>query len=257
MRYPIGDWFVRPSMTFSSVTEALSYRATKNPDREFINAGHGWLTYAEVEDRTARLAAGLLARGVGKGGRVAIISATREEVIEVFLACARIGALFVPLNIYLKGDFLRYQLVHSRAELVVVDTAGAVAAADVLADTSVREVVYLDGSTRPIGTDVTESTFAELQGQPSTGNLNALESGAVALRRGDLASIIFTSGTTGRSKGCLLSHGYYLAAPLPYLDVGWLRPGDRIFTALPLFHLAAQNVLMKALVVDDVSACFE
>lgn len=240
-------------MSFSSVAEALSFRATACPDRDFVKSGGDWLTYGGIHSCACEVAEGLVDRGIGRGDRVAVMAGTRDEVIETFFACALLGAVFVPLNIYLKGDFLRHQLQDSRAKLLIVDAPGATAAADVVADSSVREMICLDEPDETLKDAITTACYAVLRGEPSAPR-RGTES---VLRRPDPVSIIFTSGTTGRSKGCLLSHGYYLCAPLPYLDFGWLVPGDRILTALPLFHLSAHNLLMKALLVEDVSVCFE
>jgi len=240
-------------MPFSSVADALSHRATACPDREFVKAGGNWLTYAEVQDRTRRIADGLTARGIGRGDRVAVIAGTRDEIVETFFACARIGAVCVPLNIYLRDDFLRHQLLDSRARMLIVDAAGAAAAAEVVAESPVQELIYLDESNDLPAHAITTTSYTELRGCSRTPRDDARP----VLGRADPVSIIFTSGTTGRSKGCLLSHGYYLSAPLPYLDFGWVVVGDRILTALPLFHMSAHNLLMKGLLIDDVSVCFE
>lgn len=244
------------STRFSSVEQALSVRAEACPDREFVKAGGSWLTYAEVQSRSGALAVGMVSRGIRAGDRVGVVAATRDEVIETFFACARIGAVFVPFNIYLKGDFLRHQLLDSRVRLLVVDAAGAAGVAELLAGSSVREVIHLDDPGDVLEPAVPSATFASLRTEYAEAP-SRLDGGNPALRRGDPVAIIYTSGTTGRSKGCLLSHGYFLSVPLPFLEFGWVAPGDRILTALPLFHLSAQTALMKALVVDDVSVCFE
>jgi crotonobetaine/carnitine-CoA ligase len=79
----------------------------------------------------------------------------------------------------------------------------------------------------------------------------------VSLEPADLLSILYTSGTTGPSKGCMLSNGYYTASPPQFQAQGWIADTDRVFTALPLFHAAANAVLTQALMVPGGSVCFE
>lgn len=237
-------------MPFSSVADALTLKATVCPDREFIKTDGDWLTYREVHDRAGAIADGLLARGISRGDRIAVIAGTRDESIETFFACAMIGAVFVPINIYLRGDFLRHQLLDSRARLLIVDAAGAAAAADVVTESLVQELIFLDEGNDLPTLALPTTSYPMLREQSGT-------QARPVLGRVDPLSIIFTSGTTGRSKGCLLSHGYYLSAPLPYVDFGWVMAGDRIMSALPLFHMSAHNLLMKGLLIDDVSVCFE
>lgn len=236
---------------FESVAAALVHRAAACGERQFVKAGGDWLTYAEMDRRSAALATGLSARGIGHGDRIGVIAPTRDEVLVTFFACTRIGAVFVPFNIYLKGEFLRHQLHDSRVVALVVDPAGAAAVVELIAGSSVKEVVLLDDPAPALTVPTIRWNDVAASREPM------VDVGGAELRRSDPISIMYTSGTSGRSKGCLLSHGYFLSAALPYLDYGWLVPGDRIVTALPLFHLSAQNVLMQALVVDDVSACFE
>src|SRR4029079_7222354 len=90
--------------------DRLAQWAEAEPDRRFVRCGGPWLTFGEVHERTDRLAAGLAEFGVTRGERVALISPNRIEYILTFLACAKLGAVLVPINTFLRGEFLRYQL---------------------------------------------------------------------------------------------------------------------------------------------------
>src|ERR1051325_8950392 len=102
----------------------LRERAAMHPDQPYLGCEEQSLSYAEIDSRTDRVAAGLAAAGVSAGDRVAVISANRMEMLELFFACAKAGAAMVPLNVFLKGEFLRYQLRDSRAQTLVVDGPG-------------------------------------------------------------------------------------------------------------------------------------
>src|SRR4029077_1863068 len=86
--------------------------------------GGGGRTFAEPARRTARVAAGLAEFGIGPGDRVATIASNRMETLECFFACAKLGAILVPMNVFLKGDFLQYQLADSQASTLLVDAPG-------------------------------------------------------------------------------------------------------------------------------------
>src|SRR5687768_16688169 len=92
------------------IGDVLGERAREHPDRPYLWSGDQQVTYGEMDTRSDRVAAGLSGVGVGPGDRVAIISSNRMEMVEVFFAVAKLGAVQVPLNVFLKGEFLRYQL---------------------------------------------------------------------------------------------------------------------------------------------------
>ena len=86
------------------------------------------MTFRELDEASDRAAAGLASLGVTKGDRIGFFLSTSEELIVLFFACFKVGGVFVPLNIYLKGQFLDYQLRDSGLSALVVDDAGLDAA---------------------------------------------------------------------------------------------------------------------------------
>jgi crotonobetaine/carnitine-CoA ligase len=73
----------------------------------------------------------------------------------------------------------------------------------------------------------------------------------------DLAGVLYTSGTTGLPKGCMMSHGYYLAIPRPYFENGWYAAEDTILTPFPLFHTSGQAITLMAGLTEGAALCFE
>lgn len=115
------------------------------PDRMCCTTDRRSYTFAEMDERSDRVAAGLAASGIGHGDRVAIMSANREELLELFFALAKIGAVQVPLNIYLKARFLKYQLARSSTCAVITDADGLTALDPILDELSVcKQVIALD-----------------------------------------------------------------------------------------------------------------
>lgn len=222
------------------VGELLRAQASTAPHRRAVRCGDADLTFAELDGRTDSVAAGLIAAGVRKGDRVAIVSTNRIEMLELFFALAKLGAIQVPLNVFLKGEFLSYQLKDSQATALIADSSGLTAVAGLLPQlTHLRLIVELD-------------KHAEITAQPSIkvkrySDLNGpLAPLGVELRPADLMSIVYTSGTTGQPKGCMLSHGYYTRVARVMGDANEYTCDDVLITAMPLFHGAARMMVLMA-----------
>lgn len=229
------------------VGDALREQAKSRPDKLLVWCGDDRITYADMDARSDRVAAGLTDLGVTKGDRVAFVVPNRPEMLELFFACAKIGAIQVPLNAYLKGEFLRYQLGDSQASTLVVDDAGLNASLPLIgALPDLRRLICLDEA-RGEGIDVVDYGSVRSSGSPVP---------PVDMVPGDLMSILYTSGTTGLPKGCMMSHGYYTHSAARMEDTG-LREDDVFFTALPLFHGAASIMVTLAVVMRGASAVVE
>ena len=166
----------------------------------------------------------------------------------MLLACGRVGAIFVALNSHLRGHFLSHQLADCGARLVVVDKPGRSMATPVLGSTAVERLITLDDD-RPAGDDGVLS-YADLC---STGDVVTPE----AIAPGDPLAIIYTSGTTGNSKGCVVSHGYFIASGEASATAGWVMPTDRIFTAFPHYHASFQLSTLSASLVTGAPLIWE
>ena len=125
-----------------AVGELLADWAQQRPDRVCCAIDDRHITYAEMDHRANVLAAGA-AVGVAKGDRVATLASNRVEIVELFHGLARAGAIQVPLNAYLKGTFLRHQLAHSRAQVLITDQAGCRAVEPMLDQLPELETIIL------------------------------------------------------------------------------------------------------------------
>lgn len=225
-------------MTKRVIGDLLRRRREERGDHLFWWCGDGRATYAEADERSDRVAAGLAEIGVKKGDRIAILAPNRPEILELYFACAKLGAVQVPLNAFLKGEFLRYQLADCGASVLVTDAAGYEAAAPILGELpGIGHVVALDRL--PGGpTPVRIVAYADLA--------TAARPPQVEVEEGDLMSIVYTSGTTGLPKGCMLPHAYYCRVARLMCEAWEVGEGDVIMTALPLFHGAARMMMVGA-----------
>ncbi len=236
-------------LTAKTLHDALRTRLSYGPDEPLTRCGNEWFTVADMDRVSESLAGGLHELGVGKGDRVGVFLPSRQEIIELFFACAKLGAILVPYNPYLRGEFLAYQLVDSGAKVLVTDEPGAAAATTVLDRCEVTHLLLTQGAPPP-SCPVLVLRYSDVAASDSAAP-------SVHIEPGDLITIMYTSGTTGPSKGCMMSHGYYLSMTDPWVDAGWVVPGDRVYTGFTLFHTGGHLMLMFALTLPGTSTSYE
>jgi carnitine-CoA ligase len=218
----------------------LDVRAQKSPDDEFIQVGSPWYSYGAFAELTSGLAGGLQQLAVAAGDRIAFTAPGCIEYVALQYASAKAGLVQVPINTYLRGEFLRYQLVDCGATVVVTDVHGLTDLTEMASDLpAVRTVILVESDDIPPSPFdvVTYGHLLEAQTPPRLADTHA----------SDLCSILYTSGTTGLSKGCMVSHGYAANMAVPFIDAGWFRSGDRMLTPFPLFHGGGQSTVLIAL----------
>ena len=173
------------------------------------------LSYARLEELSGRLAGLLRARGVAPGDRVAAQTEKGPWSLILYLACLRAGAVYLPLNPAYPAPETRYFLEESEPALFVRDPARAGDGTDVPAET-----LAADGAGSLVEAALARPAAFDDAGRDSD----------------DLAAILYTSGTTGRSKGAMLTHGN-LSSNAETLREAWrFSAADRLLHALPIFH---------------------
>jgi len=221
----------------ATVTQLLLDRTDLTPDAVFIWSGDTSVTFADALDRAARLAAGLTQLGLRRGDPVVVMLPNSLEFLDTWFALSLLGAVLVPLNTALVGDGLSYITAHCEARVAVVD-ANLVPVFDAAAPASLRQQIVVGGS-------VPGWTPFE-QVQQSSARVVPL-----AVTPGELASILYTSGTTGLPKGVLNCHNSYAMAAQEYTRrVVEMRSDDVLMTSLPLFHVNAQMLSVVGAIVS-------
>ncbi|UIX31967.1 AMP-binding protein [Streptomyces sp. GQFP] len=237
-----------PMPSAMTIGAMLAEQAGRRPGALAVAMSDWSATYAELDALATSLASRIHRLGVVPGERVAILFPNRREWFELFFGLARLGAVQVPLNPYLKGEFLRHQLVDAGPAVVIVDEAGRRAVEALLPDLpSVRAVVTLDD--RPDDASPMVRHVSELPDDPAFVAPDVLPE--------DLAGILYTSGTTGLAKGCMLSHGYYHRCGVVDQWVTQLGPEDVFFCAMPLFHGGAQLKVLMPCLLAGAPAIYE
>lgn len=193
-------------------------------------------SFAWLLDRTGRYAAVLASHGVVKGDRIAAQVDKSSDVIALYLACLQLGAIHLPLNTAYTGDEIAYFLGDAAPRVFVCRPAHIDAATALGAQNNVGAVLSLganeDGS---------------LNDQAST--LNPIID-IVSADKDDVAAILYTSGTTGRSKGAMLTHNN-LGSNARTLHSAWgFKPGDTLLHALPLFHTHGLFVAINIMLMN-------
>ncbi|PKK14938.1 MAG: long-chain fatty acid--CoA ligase [Thermomonospora sp. CIF 1] len=219
----------------------LERHAFAVPDQAALRFEGRTTTWRQLRDRVHRLANALARRGVGFGDRVALLTGNRPEFIEAMLAATRLGAIAVPVNFRLTAPEIAYVLENSEAKLMV---------ADGLADRPARQAV------EQIGHDLTVVTVSPSEPWPQAEAYEDLiaETGPdhdpVDVPESSPALIMYTSGTTGRPKGAVLSHQNLHAQALTIIRAfGWVDDGEVNLVASPLFHIGAIGSVVPALLI--------
>lgn len=224
MDHGFGDWPTR--------------QALRNAHRTaYVDAASGATTsWSELEERTNRLADALSRKGVRRGDRVATLTLNSPQMMEVFFAVAKLGAITVPVNFRLSAPEVAYVLNDSGAIVLFASTALAEladAAAAQAPSVRVRVAVPMAAERQQSG----DGEYGELLATGDPGRV------VRPVEQGDVCVIMYTSGTTGRPKGAMLTHRNFLYNAMNGFGFGnGLNRSDVTISAAPLFHIGALGV---------------
>ena len=218
-----------------AIPEAFAAAAAGHPDAPAAITDAGTTTFAELAERSARVAAHLAGRGIGKGDRVALLAPNAPEFAEAYLGIVRAGAVVVPVNLMLNPKEMAWILNDAGVRALVYHPALAEAVAAFRGAVESLESALSLGEAAAKGDTGWAAVQAEAGPVPE-----------VALSpETDLAAILYTSGTTGHPKGAMLSHRNLVANTHSIRAAVRLRPGeDRLLVVLPMFHAFAATVGM-------------
>ncbi|MFI5718509.1 long-chain-fatty-acid--CoA ligase [Nocardia sp. NPDC051750] len=222
--------------------DQLARHARKIPETPALRFGGTSRNYRTLDDRVSRLAGALRARGVAAGDRVAVLGLNSMEVVEAFLAPMRLGAICVPVNFRLTAAEIAYLLEDSGAVAAVVDArfAGVLAEARRQAP-GLRTCLVIGGSEHGAPGEHGDDYDAALtEADPVSPDITVDEDSA--------AYIMYTSGTTGRPKGAVLTHTNLLLHAFSVILHNGASGDDKVaLNGAPLFHIAGLSSYLMCL----------
>ena len=234
-----------------TVGRVLAEKAARVGDKVFLTwlpDGRRW-TYRDIDRESNALANGLLARGLAQGAHVAIVMENCPEQVLTFFALGKLGAVAVPINAAARGELLRYFIEQSDASAIVIESRFVERLLAIGPDLTARVRLVIV---------VPDETGAALPCAP----WNALPFDRVAGGGGpeappakvdfrDMAMIMYTSGTTGPSKGCVFSQARTMLWGMSHAEALGYRASDIFYVCMPLFHVSAlQGTIYNALTLE-------
>jgi fatty-acyl-CoA synthase len=215
--------------------DLLHRSAARHPDRIAITDGVVSRTYEDLDADANRLAHALMARGVGVGDKVAVLSRNSLAYVQTIFAVSRCGAVLVPINFMLNGAEVGHVLHHSGSTALV--------AQDELLDTA-EAGIGATGSVMPVRVVVGERARGGWEPLDTLVAHPDASDPSIAVGADAPAQVMYTSGTESRPKGAVLSHGALIAQYASCIIDGGMDASDIDLHALPLYHCAQQHCFL-------------
>ena len=227
-----------------SIKQLFNHCAEENPERDHLIINDTKLSYGMVNLTARKLANSLRDFGIQKGDRVAIMAPNVPQYVISFEACAKLGAIVVPINPLAAVTEVHHYIKDSGAVAVIVVAAFAKAPIEVLKanDTPLKNVIVAQIPSNPI----------EIESGPGIHDLNEFAAAgddsepSVDIKPSDVLMLQYTGGTTGLSKGCVLTNANMVA--MAYQESYWMSPlisfGEelRCLAAAPMYHIYGFNM---------------
>ena len=232
-----------PHPTTGNITNIITDRVASEPHRVLVSRAIGstWqpVTAFELDQEIRSVAKGLIARGVAKGDRVAIMARTRYEWTILDFAIIYCGAVTVPIYETSSAEQIKWILSDSGSVLLVVETPTLASLAKPVMPTSCREILT-----------ITEDAIASLVAAGRGIADSAVDERIATTVPTDLMTLIYTSGTTGNPKGVCLTHANFMAEcqnVVAYAKDEFLRPGGSTLLFLPVAHVFGRMIQFGAI----------
>ncbi len=215
----------------------VAHHAGRTPDKPLCRMGDDVVTFAQMANRSAELAAGLAARGVGVGDVVGLLSYNSIEFLEVIFAANHLGAIAMPINWRLAGPEVRFILDHSQAKALVCDPALLELADEATAgleESLARIVVSAD----------------EQPGWTCLAAVRVAGASPARVRAGgdEVHRLMYTSGTTGRPKGVMITHANLAWKNLGHMVEFGFTSADIALACGPLYHVGALDLTTTTMI---------
>lgn len=204
-----------------TITSMLAAAASSRPGSVFVRSVEDEVTYLETQDRVRRVAGGLARMGIGPGSAVVLTMRNSTDQIVVWFALAQLGALHLPLNTALVGRQLEHTLSIAAPTMIIADY-------DLL-----RPIAATVRAAAPTATTLVRGAPADMAASRLEDLLVGEPADPTATDELDVATLLFTSGTTGASKACELSHRYLARQGEIHARQFGLRADDVLYCPFP------------------------
>jgi carnitine-CoA ligase len=212
----------------ATLNAALTRAVERWPDRTFLRIDGVEVSFAQFDDEVGKLAAGLRELGLRSGDRLTVFMRNSLACVHTWFAANRLGAIWAPINTEFRGRTLSHVASLAASSVFVADADLIEPLEAALSDRDATATIVVNGSP---DAQRSHSVLAD--------HYAAEPVPAVELMFSDTAALLFTSGTTGRSKACQLSHQYFIEQATILLRDFELRPDDVLYCPFPLFHADA------------------
>ena len=209
-----------PDQANQNLYALLQSRFSGRQGETFLEHDRGQLSFGALDEESARVAALLRAEGIGPGERVIAQVEKSPEAVVLYLGCLRAGAVFIPMNTAYTANELAYFIKDAGPALIICDPGRVSEMRAICGDAKLLALAADGGGSF---TQALQRHAPDARIEPRAGN--------------DLAAICYTSGTTGRSKGAMLTHANLSENALVLHRIWHFQPGDVLLHALPIFHV--------------------
>ncbi len=218
-------------------------KAKLTPDILFASFNDIPISFGLLDRQSATVAAELRRRGISPGDRVAVMMRNNLYSLAILFGIARAGSVWIPINVELKGDGLSYILNHSNPNLIFLDVAFQNMIESAFPKILTKSIITTGDAHGPNSLELILQNPATFFDSPPDGS--------------DLFSIMYTSGTTGKPKGVLVTHGMLRLAGESVRYLTQLSKGDIFFLWEPLFHIGGAQLIILPVIEDIKLAMVE
>jgi crotonobetaine/carnitine-CoA ligase len=231
--------------------QVVTDKAALHGERTFVQFEGRKLSYRDLDVLSNRIANGFIQMGVEKSTHVAFMLDNKPEILLIYIALGKLGAVSVPINTAAKGELLAYYLTQSDSEMLIADAALVERLAPIAGRVpKLKKIILLteDGvpAAHAAGLELPQSDFGTLLKAPDARP-------KAEVRFCDLHSLLYTSGTTGPSKGNMSTHAHALSCGFELAQTYGYRPDDVLYVCLPMFHGNAWLCSVLPALVADAS----
>ena len=224
-----------------TILHALARAIEKYPDDPFATIDDDRLTYRQLDRKANALARSLATLGVAKGNTVVSLCENSSDVLIMWFAINKLGAIWVPINRAYRGEFLRHQVADADAKIAICDGEYLERFVEIADALPQLELILCRQPVSHPRCRFTILPFDDHRGADGAPM-------PIVVEPADLTCLIYTSGTTGPSKGCMISHNYMCSVGRQARRIMRQERHDTTWTPLPMFHIGALLFITAALV---------